>query len=53
MLQEVSLADNRYTVDDMESSQKQDDPTSLAEIVVEFWRRNERVIAGVKKVGDL
>jgi protein phosphatase methylesterase 1 len=29
-----------------------DDPTRLAEIMVEFWRRNERVIVGVKKVGD-
>lgn len=30
----------------------QDDPTRLAEVLVEFWRRNERVIAGVKKVGE-
>ena len=31
----------------------QDDPTKLAEIILEFWRRNDRIIAGVKKVGDL
>ena len=30
-----------------------DDPTRLAEILVEFWRRNERVIIGVKKIGEL
>ncbi|KAF5379673.1 hypothetical protein D9615_005753 [Tricholomella constricta] len=31
---------------------QEDDPTRLAEIMVEFWRRNDRVIVGVKKVGD-
>jgi len=31
----------------------QDNPTRLAEILVEFWKRNEKVIAGIKKVGDL
>ncbi|ESK85800.1 protein phosphatase methylesterase 1 [Moniliophthora roreri MCA 2997] len=31
----------------------EDDPTRLAEILVEFWRRNERLVAGIKKVGDL
>ncbi|KAF8193448.1 Alpha/Beta hydrolase protein [Pholiota molesta] len=31
----------------------EDDPTRLAEILVEFWRRNERVMVGIKKVGDL
>lgn len=31
----------------------EDDPTRIAEIMVEFWRRNERVIVGVKKVGEL
>ncbi len=30
-----------------------DDPSKLAEILIEFWRRNERVIPGVKKVGEL
>lgn len=30
-----------------------DDPIRLTEIVVEFWRRNERVVTGVKKVGDI
>ncbi|KAF9048870.1 Alpha/Beta hydrolase protein [Panaeolus papilionaceus] len=30
----------------------EDDPTRLAEIHVDFWRRNERVIVGIKKVGD-
>ncbi|KAF9522149.1 Alpha/beta hydrolase family-domain-containing protein [Crepidotus variabilis] len=32
---------------------QEDDPTRLAEILVEFWRRNERVVIGIKKVGDL
>ncbi|KAF8645856.1 hypothetical protein AX16_007514 [Volvariella volvacea WC 439] len=32
---------------------QEDDPTRLAEILIEFWRRNERVVVGVKKVGDL
>lgn len=31
----------------------QDNPTRLAEILVEFWRRNDRVVVGIKKVGDL
>ena len=31
----------------------QDNPTRLAEIMVEFWRRNERVMVGVRKVGEL
>lgn len=31
----------------------QDNPTRLAEILVEFWRRNEKVVVGVKKVGEL
>jgi len=30
----------------------QDNPTSLVEFLVEFWRRNERVLVGVKKVGE-
>jgi len=50
MLQEVSRAilfcRQQLTVG-------QDDPTRLAEILVEFWRRNERVVVGIKKVGDL
>ncbi|KIL65721.1 hypothetical protein M378DRAFT_125152 [Amanita muscaria Koide BX008] len=32
---------------------QEDDPTRLAEILVEFWKRNERVVIGVKKVGEL
>lgn len=32
---------------------QEDDPIRLTEIVVEFWRRNERVVTGVKKVGDI
>jgi len=32
---------------------QEDDPSKLAEILIEFWRRNERVIPGVKKVGEL
>ncbi|VDB87305.1 unnamed protein product [Peniophora sp. CBMAI 1063] len=31
----------------------EDDPVRLAEILVEFWRRNDRVVIGVKKVGEL
>ncbi|KAI0050524.1 protein phosphatase methylesterase [Auriscalpium vulgare] len=31
----------------------EDDPSKLAETIVEFWRSNERVVIGVKKVGDL
>ncbi|KAI0075243.1 protein phosphatase methylesterase [Panus rudis PR-1116 ss-1] len=30
----------------------EDDPERLAEVLVEFWRRNERVVVGVKKVGE-
>jgi len=32
---------------------QEDDPSKLAEILIEFWRRNDRVIPGVKKVGEL
>ncbi|KAG6853726.1 Protein phosphatase methylesterase 1 [Blastosporella zonata] len=31
---------------------QEDNPRRLAEIMVEFWRRNDRVVVGVKKVGD-
>ncbi|EIN03975.1 protein phosphatase methylesterase [Punctularia strigosozonata HHB-11173 SS5] len=31
----------------------EDDPRKLAEIVVEFWKRNERLPINVKKVGEL
>jgi len=31
---------------------QEDNPTRLAEVLVEFWRRNERVLVGVKKVGE-
>jgi protein phosphatase methylesterase 1 len=31
----------------------EDNPVRLAEIVVDFWRRNDRVVPGVKKVGEL
>ncbi|KDQ09944.1 hypothetical protein BOTBODRAFT_178673 [Botryobasidium botryosum FD-172 SS1] len=31
----------------------EDDPERVAEVLVEFWKRNDRVIAGIKKVGDL
>jgi hypothetical protein len=31
----------------------EDDPTRVAEVLVDFWKRNERVIKGVKKVGEL
>ena len=29
-----------------------EDPERLAEVLVEFWRRNERVVVGIKKVGE-
>ncbi|KAG6811480.1 hypothetical protein H0H92_007252 [Tricholoma furcatifolium] len=32
---------------------QEDEPRRLAEIIVEFWKRNDRVVVGVKKVGDL
>ncbi|KAI0688220.1 Alpha/Beta hydrolase protein [Cytidiella melzeri] len=32
---------------------QEDDPAYLAEVVVEFWQRNERVTVGIKKVGEL
>ncbi|TFK82185.1 protein phosphatase methylesterase [Polyporus arcularius HHB13444] len=31
----------------------EDDPRRMADVLVEFWRRNERVVVGVKKVGEL
>ncbi|KAA1467211.1 protein phosphatase methylesterase [Dentipellis sp. KUC8613] len=31
----------------------EDDPVKLAEVLTEFWRRHERVVVGVKKVGEL
>lgn len=31
----------------------EDDPTRVAEILAEFWKRNERVLVGIKKVGEL
>ncbi|KIJ50938.1 hypothetical protein M422DRAFT_27064 [Sphaerobolus stellatus SS14] len=31
----------------------EDDPTRLAEILIEFWKRNDRVVVGVKKVGEV
>jgi len=31
---------------------QEDNPTRLAEIMVEFWRRNERLVVGIKKVGE-
>ncbi|KAH7104014.1 protein phosphatase methylesterase [Auriculariales sp. MPI-PUGE-AT-0066] len=30
----------------------EDDPGRTAEILIEFWRRNDRVVPGVKKVGE-
>ncbi|KAL6307473.1 protein phosphatase methylesterase [Sparassis latifolia] len=32
---------------------QEDDPGRLASVLVEFWRRNDRVTQGVKKVGEL
>ncbi|KAF8813476.1 protein phosphatase methylesterase [Phlegmacium glaucopus] len=31
----------------------EDDPTRLAEILVEFWKRNDRVVVGIKRVGEV
>jgi protein phosphatase methylesterase 1 len=31
---------------------QEDDPTKLAGILVDFWKRNEKVLVGVKKVGE-
>ncbi|KAG8824764.1 Protein with carboxyl methyl esterase activity [Serendipita sp. 400] len=31
----------------------EDNPRKIAQVLVEFWRRNERVVIGVKKVGEL
>ncbi|GJJ13707.1 hypothetical protein Clacol_007963 [Clathrus columnatus] len=31
----------------------EDDPVRLAEILIEFWKRNDRVLKGIKKVGEL
>ena len=51
MLQEVGVS--ALVVDDeLISMGLQDDPKRLAEVLVEFWRRNERVVPGVKKVGE-
>jgi protein phosphatase methylesterase 1 len=30
----------------------EDNPSRIAQILVEFWRRNDRVVAGIKKVGE-
>ncbi|KAI0256239.1 protein phosphatase methylesterase [Lactifluus subvellereus] len=30
----------------------EDDPLTLAQTLLEFWRRNERVVVGIKRVGD-
>ncbi|KAH7335824.1 Alpha/Beta hydrolase protein [Rhizoctonia solani] len=30
----------------------EDNPERLADIIIEFWKRNERVVAGIKKVGE-
>ncbi|KAI0346301.1 protein phosphatase methylesterase [Trametopsis cervina] len=32
---------------------QEDDPAYLAEVLIEFWQRNERVTIGIKKVGEL
>jgi hypothetical protein len=40
-------------IDSLQPNSVQDDPSRIAEILVEFWRRNERVVVGVKKVGEL
>jgi protein phosphatase methylesterase 1 len=31
----------------------EDDPLTLAQTLMEFWQRNEHVLVGIKKVGDL
>lgn len=48
----VEVVDHDRT--DADVCSLQDDPPKLAEILVDFWRRNERVVVpGVKKVGEL
>lgn len=32
---------------------QEDDPTGTAKILTDFWRRNERLVAGIKKVGEI
>ncbi len=52
MVHEVRLIcfENRKST---ERHPSQDDPRRMADVLVEFWRRNERVVVGVKKVGEL
>jgi protein phosphatase methylesterase 1 len=49
----VNPSDATSTIDSLQPKPVQDDPSRIAEILVEFWRRNERVVVGVKKVGEL
>ena len=57
MLHEVRndfLSSSGNNVERANFSISKDEPTRLAEILVEFWRRNERILLpGIKKVGDL
>jgi protein phosphatase methylesterase 1 len=54
MLHEVRLRTLfRYLRRTQSCCHRQDNPTRLAETMVEFWKRNERVMVGVKKVGDV
>lgn len=52
MLHEVRTRARDCAVEVVLTSGK-DNPRRIAEILVEFWRRNERVVVGVKKVGEL
>ncbi|GAB1524452.1 Protein phosphatase methylesterase 1 [Rhizoctonia solani] len=44
--------DKTLMIGQMQGKFQMDNPERLSEIIVEFWRRNERVVAGIKKVGD-
>ena len=58
MLHEVRISSSSHLQIDAEATYNypfviQDNPTRLAAILVEFWKRNDRVIEGIKKVGEL
>lgn len=52
MVHEVHVPDRLLHAQRVIHSFAQDDPSRLAELLVGFWKRNERVLVGIKKVGD-
>jgi len=38
---------------DVVLTSREDNPHRIAEVLVGFWKRNERVVIGVKKVGEV